>query len=112
MTMEPTSDRGESGRDSAGARTMDREELFSGAQGDEYAARWEQIQAEFVDDPRSTVACADVLVRDVIDELTRTFKSERTSLEQQWGDDAEADTEDLRVALQRYRSLFQRLLTR
>ncbi|HUF54322.1 MAG TPA: hypothetical protein VMR52_11190 [Dehalococcoidia bacterium] len=90
----------------------DQGELFRQASYDEYASRWEQIQADFVDDPQATVARADALVSDVINDLTQTFESERNSLENQWSQDAEANTEDLRIALQRYRSFFQRLLSR
>jgi hypothetical protein len=43
--------------------------------------------------------------------LAETFAQERANLEQQWGRGQEASTEDLRQALQRYRSFFQRLLS-
>lgn len=43
--------------------------------------------------------------------LAQTFAAERESLEAQWASGGEASTEDLRVALQRYRSFFERLLS-
>jgi len=76
----------------------------------ELRERWERLQARFVDEPQDAVREADQLVSDVFDNVTRTFGSERESLEEQWNRGEEASTEDLRVALQRYRSFFERLL--
>lgn len=72
--------------------------------------RWEDIQAGFVDDPRGAVGDAHATVGQLVDELTQTFTRERATLEEQWSKDREPDTESLRVALQRYRSFFNRLL--
>jgi hypothetical protein len=44
-------------------------------------------------------------------ELAAGFSRERESLEGQWSRGEEVSTEDLRVALQRYRSFFRRLLS-
>ena len=76
----------------------------------ELRERWERLQARFVDEPQDAVREADQLVSDVFDNVTRTFAAERESLEEQWNQGEEASTEDLRVALQRYRSFFERLL--
>ena len=54
---------------------------------------------------------ADSLVAEVIKRLAETFANERTKLESQWSRGEDVDTEDLRVALQRYRSFFDRLLS-
>lgn len=78
---------------------------------DELRRRWETIQARFVDDPRTAVEDADSLVAEVMRMLADTFSSERASLEEQWDRGDEADTETLRVTLQRYRSFFDRLLS-
>ena len=83
--------------------------LVEGAEG--LRSRWEAIQAGFVDEPRRAVEQADALVREVIDQLSRSFSSERQGLEEQWSRGADASTEDLRVALRRYRSFFDRLLS-
>lgn len=72
--------------------------------------RWEQIQTGFVDDPRGSVSDAHAMVGQLVDELTQTFTRERSALEEQWGKNEAPDTEALRVALQRYRSFFNRLL--
>jgi hypothetical protein len=76
----------------------------------ELRERWERLQARFVDEPQEAVREADGLVGDVFDQVTRTFASEREALEEQWNRGEEASTEDLRVAMQRYRSFFERLL--
>jgi hypothetical protein len=72
--------------------------------------RWENVQAGFVDDPRECVQKADSLVSDLVDQLTTGFTDARSRLEEQWARGEEASTEDLRLALKRYREFFQRLL--
>jgi hypothetical protein len=49
-------------------------------------------------------------VAGVIQHVAEVFAKERGKLEEQWSQGGEADTEDLQVALQRYRSFFERLL--
>ena len=73
--------------------------------------KWEEIQAGFVDEPRSSVEQADGLVADLMQRLASSFADERSRLESQWGRGDEVSTEDLRVALTRYRSFFERLLS-
>ena len=73
-------------------------------------ARWNTVQAGFVDDPRDCVQRADGLVSDVLGQLTHGFTEARSRLEEQWSRGEEASTEDLRVALTRYRDFFERLL--
>ena len=53
---------------------------------------------------------ADQLVAEIMQRLAESFARERSDLEQQWDRGEDVSTEDLRVALQRYRSFFQRLL--
>ena len=79
--------------------------------GQEYRSRWDTIQTSFVDEPRQAVERADSLVAEVMQELAKTFADERQKLEAQWGRGDNVSTEDLRVALQRYRSFFSRLLS-
>ena len=73
--------------------------------------QWTEIQAGFVDEPRRAVERADGLVADAIKRLAETFANERAQLEGQWDRGGDVSTEDLRQALQRYRSFFSRLLT-
>ncbi len=76
-----------------------------------YRQRWSAVQTDFVDDPRRAVQQADELVAELMQALAQTFSDERARLEGQWDTGGEASTEDLRVALRRYRSFFSRLLT-
>jgi hypothetical protein len=71
---------------------------------------WNEIQSKFVDEPRSAVQQADALVADVINKITRMFANEHSSLEAQWKEGKDVSTEDLRKALQHYRSFFNRLV--
>jgi hypothetical protein len=88
-----------------------REPLFEAADRDRFGDRWNTIQAAFVDDPRDAVKEADALVAELMQRLAETFSTERSRLESQWDNDEDVSTEDLRIALQRYRSFFDRLLS-
>jgi uncharacterized glyoxalase superfamily metalloenzyme YdcJ len=74
-------------------------------------SRWDRIQTGFVDEPRRSVEQADELVAQAIKRLAEGFAGERSNLEGQWDRGDNVSTEDLRLALQKYRSFFQRLLT-
>jgi len=84
--------------------------LFADDDLAEMRGRWAAVQAAFVDDPKDCVQKADVLVSDLVDQLTTGFAHARSRLEEQWGRGEEASTEDLRVALMHYREFFERLL--
>lgn len=73
-----------------------------------FRTRWNEIQGKFVDEPRTAVEQADALVSDVIRQISRVFSSERSALENEWRQGQDISTEDLRKALQRYRSFFNR----
>jgi hypothetical protein len=51
-----------------------------------------------------------MLVSEVIKEITKMFADEHSSLERQWNQGTEVSTEELRQALQHYRSFFNRLV--
>ncbi len=76
----------------------------------ELRSRWDQVQAGFVDEPRTAVQEADELVAQAIQRLAENFASARSGLEKQWDQGDGVSTEDLRVALRKYRAFFQRLL--
>jgi hypothetical protein len=76
----------------------------------EFEGRWAEIQAQFVDEPRRAVEDADELVAALMKRLAEGFAEERDRLEGVWARGEDVGTEDLRVALQRYRAFFQRLL--
>jgi hypothetical protein len=84
--------------------------LFPQDRADEHRSHWRAVQTAFVDDPRTAVEDADALVARVMKELAETFAQERSQLESQWGRGDDVSTEDLRIALRRYRSFFDRLL--
>jgi hypothetical protein len=85
--------------------------LFPENEATNFRNRWTEIQAAFVDEPRHAVEQGDALVADVIKRLATSFADERSKLEGQWGRGDNVSTEDLRVALQRYRAFFDRLLS-
>jgi len=74
-------------------------------------SRWDAVQTGFVDEPRHAVELADSLVAEMMQRLAQIFADERGKLESQWSRGDNVSTEDLRVALQRYRSFFDRLLS-
>jgi hypothetical protein len=85
-------------------------QLFADQDVDRFRQDWQAIQIAFVDDPKRAVSEADELVAAVIQSLAATFASHKSDLESQWRQ-GEAATEDLRVALRRYRSFFNQLLS-
>ena len=84
--------------------------LFTESEMGDFRAQWSKVQTGFVDEPRRTVEDADKLVTSVMQRLAEGFANERSGLEKQWERGDNVSTEDLRVALQRYRSFFDRLL--
>ncbi|MFE5137539.1 hypothetical protein ACFRDV_07640 [Streptomyces fagopyri] len=100
------------GGDTQGTRDAqdDTPQLLSTEDEDAFRARWQEVQSEFVDDPRDAVHTADALVADVMQRLAATFADHKQDLEGQWNRGEQADTEDLRLALRHYRSFFNRLL--
>lgn len=94
-----------------GNASDEREPLFAGDDAERFRSRWQDVQVAFVDEPRQAVKDADSLVAELMQQLAETFSQERTKLESQWDSGDDASTEDLRVALQRYRSFFDRLLS-
>jgi hypothetical protein len=92
-------------------REPDTTPLFDDAVTGELRDRWTDVQSAFVDEPRTAVEQADALVADVMKRLAAVFADERKSLEGQWSRGDDISTEDLRLALQRYRSFFDRLLS-
>jgi hypothetical protein len=87
-----------------------REPLFAGEELADFRSRWDAVQAGFVDEPRTAVESADALVSDLVERLTAGFSDARSRLEDSWEQGEEGSTEELRLALKRYRSFFNRLL--
>lgn len=85
-------------------------ELFDVAAARDLRQQWQAIQVAFVDEPSGAVEQADQLVDQVLKQLADSFARERGELERAWSGGTEASTEDLRQAIRRYRSFFNRLL--
>lgn len=84
--------------------------LFADKECNDFRSRWDEIQIRFVDDPRKAAEDADALVAETMRRLAEIFSEERKNMEAQWSRGENVSTEDLRQALQRYRSFFNRLL--
>jgi hypothetical protein len=84
--------------------------LLNQDESEHLRTRWNEIQSKFVDEPRGAVQQADALVSEVIEKITQLFTNEHSSLEGRWKQGNDVSTEELRKALQHYRSFFNRLV--
>ena len=98
------------GSSTAAALEEERVPLFTPNQANDLQAHWDCVQAGFVDEPRQAVQDADALVSTAVIQLSEIFVDERQKLERQW-DRGDVSTEDLRLALRRYRSFFAQILS-
>jgi hypothetical protein len=116
LTQNPTAERAENTGSvqrsaSENQTSMDTTPLFPTNELEGLRNRWSAVQTAFVDEPRRAVEQADGLVASAMKRLAEVFAEERSKLEQQWDRGDNVSTEDLRIALQRYRSFFHRLLS-
>jgi hypothetical protein len=103
---------GDAGRADGDAADIDEAgSLLPEGEESDFQRRWEEIQTRFVDDPRQAVEDADALVAGVMQRIAEGFAQARDGLEGQWSRGEDVGTEELRVALQRYRAFFRRLLS-
>jgi hypothetical protein len=109
--MQTARETGETQNTLAASRTVEANPLFPDDELHNFRARWDQVQTSFVDEPRQAVEQADSLVANVVKRIAEQFSTERANLENQWAQGDNVSTEDLRQALRRYRSFFDRLLT-
>jgi hypothetical protein len=84
--------------------------LFTDDAAKAFRSRWDDVQRGFVDDPRKAVQAGDELVAQVIKSLAESFSEQRSAVEGELNQADRSSTEDLRLALRRYRSFFERLL--
>ena len=97
-------------RDSVSVEHDGADLLFSPEDRVRFGQRWTEIQGRFVDDPREAVASADDLVTEMMDRIGDRLAECRTGGQGLAGE-GEVETEDLRLATQRYRAFFHRLLS-
>lgn len=71
--------------------------------------RWREVRLRFVDDPRSAVDDARQLVDEAINSVTAALTEQQDRLGA-WRAGDSTDTEELRVAVHRYRNFLDRLL--
>ncbi len=121
-TAGPTSDVSSDAGDSAQPSSVENASTPTAAEADispllpadesaKFREDWQGVQGNFVDQPREAVEQADRLVADMMQRLAAQFSETRAKLEQQWDGQDDVSTEDLRVAMMRYRSFFERLLS-
>lgn len=82
--------------------------LFEDREVERFREQWRELQSGFVDEPKSAVREADSLVSQMMDTFTAQLTERRRALTGAW--DGDVDTEELRVALRRYRVLFDQML--
>lgn len=109
----PASEAGPSagGRPSTGPEPDPAAPLFAAESAESFRSRWQEIQTSFVDEPRRAVEQAEGLVAELMQQLAKTFADERSQLDRESDRGDALSTEDLRVALRRYRSFFDRMLS-
>jgi hypothetical protein len=97
--------------DGQGADSQGHAAIFPENEARDLRGRWDGAQSMFVDEPRKAVEEADALVATTVKRVAELFADERAKMEKQWDRGGDVSTEDLRQALRRYRSFFDRLLT-
>jgi hypothetical protein len=85
--------------------------LLPKSEVDQFQSRWQSIQAGFVDEPRKTLEEADKFCASVTERISHLYSDERGKMEGTWRRGDHVSTEDLRMALQRYRAFFSRLMS-
>ncbi len=78
---------------------------------EDFRPKWYAIQVSLVDEPRQAVEQVENLVTETMERLTEMFAVGRERLEGQWDHGDKVSTENLRLALRRYRSFFGHLLS-
>lgn len=84
--------------------------VFEDQDVERYREQWRELQSGFVDEPKSAVREADSLVSQMMETFTAHLTERKRALSGQWDGDGDRDTEQLRLALRRYRALFDQML--
>jgi len=102
----------------AAARTAGADPLLQEGTAEALRRTWRRIQHDFVDNPNKAVAEADSLVQHTAAQVAAELEKLRTELRDSWNtegrsgaaDDRRRTTEELRLLLQEYRKLLNKLL--
>jgi hypothetical protein len=86
------------------------DQVFEDQDVERYREQWRELQSGFVDEPKSAVREADSLVSQMMETFTAHLTERKRALSGQWEGDGDKDTEQLRLALRRYRALFDQML--
>lgn len=70
---------------------------------------WMRVQASFVDDPRAAVTAAAGVITDAAARVETAVRQRQQALRDRWDGGGDNDTEALRVTMQQYRQLLERL---
>ena len=73
----------------------------------EFQLRFQEIQSEFIDDPKAAVQKAERLMQEAIDHLTKSMQERSRAMHRDT--DGKGDTEQLRVTMRMYREFIQSL---
>jgi hypothetical protein len=118
IAAEETTARGTGARDTAaGVRQMRPGEAAVPADGEDsliadgvvIREQWMRVQAAFVDDPRAAMTAAASIITDVSTRLEAAVRARQQTLRDRWEGNGQPDTEALRVTMQQYRALLERL---
>ncbi|MER7440527.1 hypothetical protein [Micromonospora avicenniae] len=85
--------------------------LFDSLTAQGFRDRWRDVQLRFVDDPRAAAGDAEALVEEAIEALSAALAAQKSTLGG-WQEASSADTEELRMAVRRYRDFLDRVLGR
>jgi hypothetical protein len=88
---------------SAAGLPVVREKLLTADAEQVFLSRWNEIQIGFVEDPAQSVRDADALIEDIASAYVNAFGGRRDELAADW-QEGDPGTEELRLALRRYRS--------
>lgn len=98
-------------RKSGGGITNGTDPLMPVSERDKLHDRLQQAVNGFVDGPRHAVEEADRVFEETVTRVTDSLSERHGSIRTAWkGQDHEAETEDMRVALRTYREVTERLL--
>jgi len=78
---------------------------------DDFRQRFEQIQSEFIDDPKSAVKKAEHLIEEAVERITKTMR-ERMQAMHRDVDEKDGDTEQLRLTMRSYRMFIESMGSR